>query len=150
MNMKKFVFLLTMILVAYGFAVYIAAGATGPLHSEELALEADSQLREGKDATQRVQRIVDKANDRINQTIEKACDKADDILEAFDEGELTEEEKGAKIEKLIARLQKKTNRIADRAKEKGLKFGVIVECRWIAIMIDGREVLIDPLVIIGT
>ncbi len=138
--MKKFVFLMTIIAVAYGFTVAVSAGTTGTP-----ALEADYAVNEVK-----AQNIIDRANEKIDASIEEAYEKAELILMDYENGLITEEKKDMKIERLIDRLQTKTSRIADKAKEKAASLGVEVGCELQTVIIDGREVLIDPLFIIGT
>ncbi len=138
--MKKFVFLMTIIAVTYGFTVAVAAGTTGPLE-----LDTSYSRNEAK-----VEKIVNRANDKIEAKIEAACEKADRILMDYNNGFISEEKKNLKITRLIQGLETRTSKIADRAKARALDLGVEVGCEYTRVVIDGREVLIDPLFIIGT
>ena len=108
--MKKFVFLLTIVVVAFGFAVFISAGTV----KEEQNDPAVSERTMAK-----VQAIVDDANLKIEAAIAEAVSKADTLEDAYLKGELTQQQKDAKLNKLVGKLVEKTDRIAEKAKENG-------------------------------
>ena len=139
--MKKFVFLLTIVVVAFGFAVFISAGTV----KEEQNDPAVSERTMAK-----VQAIVDDANLKIEAAIAEAVSKADTLEDAYLKGELTQQQKDAKLNKLVGKLVEKTDRIAEKAKEKGERLGIQIGCEYEQVFIGGLEVFIDPLFIIGT
>jgi len=84
-----------------------------------------------KTVIDKVQFEVDKANEKIAELCIKADVKAD--------------KKNTDIDKIIAKLRKHTDKIADKTIAYAAKYGVEVICEYEPVEIGGQYVLVDPL-----
>lgn len=88
----------------------------------------------------KVEKIVNKANNDINKEIIKAQRDAEKfiVMGYYD-----------KVDVIIVKLIEKTERIAQKAIREAAKYGVKVECEYVYVEIGGKVVPIDPLRIVG-
>ncbi len=84
-------------------------------------------------AEEKVTKIVEKANTKIDKTVEKAKEKANDKND----------------EKVIEKLVEKTDKVAEQAVDQTAKNGAVIECEYVTVIINGQEVLVDPLRVIS-
>lgn len=131
------VFVLTLL-----FSISVSAQVTYEA-SEAATIEASEENLE------KVEAIVDKANQRIEKKINNAVEKSQRIVAKFEDGKLTEAEKDTKINELVTTLIDKTNAISQKSRTRCEKLGYTVECEWIEVEIDGNVVMVDPLYIVG-
>lgn len=88
----------------------------------------------------KVQSIVDKANEDIEKEIKKAQKDVDKYADkGFDD----------KISERIDDLVNVTNEISEKAVEDSAEYDVEVECEYVEVIIGDESVLIDPLRIVG-
>ena len=93
-------------------------------------------------AKQTVEEMILETNTEIDIMILEAQLEADLVL--LDDS-LTDEEKDAAINEIIAQLVIDTERASSKTIEKAAKNGVIVYCFYKEVVIGGKTVLVDPL-----
>ncbi|MGK7376806.1 hypothetical protein ACSFXN_03120 [Planococcus sp. 1R117A] len=102
---------------------------------------------------------VETVNAKIYSEVAKAQEKAERMytkyLEDFaneddvaKQAELTSKY-NEKINKLIAKLDSKTQEITRKGAEKATAGGITVEVEWVLFQFGDRSALIDPLIVIG-
>lgn len=94
----------------------------------------------------KVNKLIYKANEKIDKKIEKAIEDAENAQKKHDNNP---EKSESDIQKIIDTLIKETNKIAFKAFQEAGKQGVVVECVLIEVHIGGQNVWIDPLRVVG-
>lgn len=97
---------------------------------------------------EQVYAIVNEANDEIQDYIDEAVEESEDVVAAYENGELTFDEKEAAIDAIVEYLLDTTNAIAADCKAEAEELGFTVKCVLVEVFIDGRSVMVDPLLII--
>lgn len=128
------------------FSISVSAQVT----TDSTVTEVTSEVSEAStENLEKVEAIVDKANEKIEKKIDNAVAKSERIVAKYENDKLTEAEKDAKIDELVTGLIDKTNAISLKARTRCEKLGYTVECEWIEVEIDGQIILVDPLYIVG-
>ena len=137
---------LVAVLIAFMFA--LATGAAGTFAAETAPSED----------TLKAIAEVDKTNAKIDAEIKKAQAKSyelydkkvSDLEKATDAGRHVkiEAKYEEKINKLIANLDEKTQKMTSKGSEKATEAGLVVEIEWVEVQFADRTAMIDPMKVI--
>lgn len=153
--MKKLFFGLTVFGFLFIFSMMISAGTVemaeydGTIETTENDGTTNGTETDIIKNQEKAIKIVNKANAKVEQIIDKALLKAETIVTKYENGKISLEDKDVKIEALVVKLQTKAKSITERAMAKATDLGVIVECEWVEVTIDGNVYLVDPIRIVG-
>lgn len=102
------------------------------------------------DVIENAEMIAELGNEAINWKIEEAVESSEVIVEAYNEGSISLEEKEAQLEVLILTLIDETNAISANTRSEIAELGLYAICTWQEVLIDGEVVMIDPIRIVGS
>ncbi|BEP28410.1 coiled-coil domain-containing protein [Helicovermis profundi] len=100
-------------------------------------------------ANVKISEKIDHAKNDANKEIEKYNNKIQKDELSSDEISKLNEKLNSKIDKIIDKLIKDTDEISAKTIKKAARKGVQVNCELIKVEIGGREVLVDPLIVVA-
>ncbi len=90
---------------------------------------------------------VNEANNDIQEYIDEAVEESEEVIAEYENGDLTLDEKEEAIDAIVDDLLDTTNTIAAECKAEAEELGYDVICVLVEVMIDGRSVMVDPLIV---
>lgn len=100
---------------------------------------------------------ISNANSQIQGLIDKAVIEGDNLINKYNQEVVEKPDNATKltndlnnqIDKLINNLLKETNKISSNTINDLSKQGVEVICDWVPVTIAGRDILVDPMRVVG-